>query len=164
MICGAQRCGAAVIDRDSGRAESRLQNRPDLDRRGVASAATACWAAVRCGFTGATNLCFDISRAFQAFQVAIIEPCLPCVKRFFSHLDQITPARIDTCAHPQPFAVNQPLQDTQRHVEPAIRFRLCLKDNTEQLFALPLLKDRPTLERKHDDSVIVRHNDPMCVR
>lgn len=37
--------GAAPIDRESGRAESRFQNRNDLARREAASAATRCWAA-----------------------------------------------------------------------------------------------------------------------
>jgi len=79
-----------------------------------------CWAAARCGFTRATNLCFGICHALQEFQVALSKLCLACVKRLWLPLDQITPACVDTCAHPQPRAVNQPLQDTERRVEPTI--------------------------------------------
>ena len=51
-------------------------------------------------------------------------------------LDEIAPACIHPCSHAEPFAVNQPFQDTQGRVEPTIGFGFRLKDDTEQAVCL----------------------------
>jgi len=73
-------------------------------------------------------------------------------------LFQVAAAGIDSRAHLQPLAVDQPFQYTKGIVEQAVWFSLRLKEDTQQLFALFPLEDRPDLEHEENDGVIVSHD------